>query len=210
MPRWTRWLFLPFVLVFGVWVFFAPHLTVRSMRLAAKAGDAERLSRHIDYPALRESVKQELSKEMGERISGFAGDSRLGRIGERIAGVFGGAALDPAVDTLVRPEALSMMLAGRDLANEYSLLPSGEQDAIEGVDAPDLSEPQSASSSQSQPSPHTNALGTSNFRATMGYESLGRFAVNVQEPYSGRHVTLIMTRDKLLWWKLSAVELPPG
>jgi hypothetical protein len=33
--------------------------------------------------------------------------------------------------------------------------------------------------------------------------------VNVQEPQSGRRVKLILTRDKLLWWKLSAVDLAP-
>jgi hypothetical protein len=101
------------------------------------------------------------------------------------------------------------MLAGRDLANEYSLLPSGENDVVDGVDAPDLSSPSTASAHAQTPA-RASVLDTSGFRATMGYESLGRFGVDVQEPYSGRRVKLILTRDTLLWWKLSAVELPPG
>jgi Protein of unknown function (DUF2939) len=189
-------------LAFAVWVYFAPHLTVRSMRLAAEAGDAQALSRHVDFPALRESVKQQLSKELGTQIAGLAGGSELGRFGAQIAGVLGNNALDQAVDAMVRPETLSAMFAGRDLANEYSLLPSGEASAYDGNNA-DNSAPASQDSGESGLD-----ISDADIRATMGYESLGRFAINVQEPRSGRQVKLILTRDMLLWWKLSEVELP--
>ncbi len=192
---------------FAVWVFFAPHLTVRSMRLAAESGDAQALSKHVDFPALRQSVKEQLAKELGERVSSIAGDSQLGRFGAQIAGALGNSALNPAVEAMVRPETLSMMLAGRDLANEYSLLPSGESEPTEGADAPDLSSDQSPTQPPAQSPAQTPRFNTADIRATMGYESLGRFAINVQEPRSGRHVKLILTRDKLFWWKLSAVEL---
>lgn len=186
-----------FALAFATWLYFAPHLTVRSMRLAAEAGDAEGLSRHIDYPALRESAKQELSQELGGRIGKLVGGRDLGAfgaIGAQIVGALSNNALDQAVDMLVRPETLSAMFAGRDLANEYSLLPSGEVDA----QSPPLADPQ-----------QSPALDTGDFRATMGYEGFSRFAVHVLEPYSGRRVKLILTRDKLLWWELSAVDLDP-
>lgn len=188
-------------LAFAVWVYFAPHLTVRSMRLAAEAGDAEALSRHVDFPALRASLKQQLSKELGAQIASVAGGGELGRFGAQIAGVLGNNALDQAVDALVRPETLSAMFAGRDLANEYSLLPSGESSAYDGSDA--ASAPATAVTSAES----GVDISGSDVRATMGYDSLSRFAVNVQEPRSGRQVKLILTRDMLLWWKLSEVEL---
>ena len=187
-----------FALAFVTWAYFAPHLTVRSMRLAAEAGDADGLSRHIDYPALRESAKQELAQELGGRLGSLVGGrdlGALGAVGAQIVGALGNNALDQAVDALVRPETLSAMFAGRDLANEYSLLPSGEV----GAQEPPLADPGKPAD-----------FDTSDFRATMGYESFGRFAVRVLEPYSGRRVTLILTRDKLLWWKLSAVDLEPA
>lgn len=195
------------VLAFGAWVFFAPYLTVRSMRLAAEAGDAEAFSRHVDYPALRESVKAELSEAMGARIASLAGGSELGRFGAQIAGAFGEQALGPAVDALVRPEALSALFAGRGFANEYALLPSppADDDAV----ANDNAVPETGDASQSGGGGLSEFdIAGSDFRATIGYESFGRFAVDVDEPNGGRRIKLILTRDKLLWWKLSAVELP--
>jgi hypothetical protein len=202
MRRLIAPLALVLAIAFGVLAFFAPHLTVRSMRLAAEAGDAQALSQHVDFPALRESVKQQLSKELGAQIAGFAGSSELGRFGAQIAGVLGNNALDQAVDAMVRPETLSALFAGRDLANEYSLLPSGEIDAYGKNDAASAV-PANGSNGESGID-----ISSADVRATMGYESIGRFAVNVQEPRSGRQVKLILTRDMLLWWKLSELELP--
>ena len=200
MRRFAAPLAVLLALAFSVWAYFAPHLTVRAMRLAAEAGHAQALSRHVDFPALRESVKQQLSKEMGTQIAGLAGGSDLGRLGAQIAGVLGTNALDQAVDAMVRPETLSAMFAGRDLANEYALLPSGDAGAYDGGVA-DSSASNTGTASEFD-------ISGSDIRATMGYESIGRFAVNVQEPHSGRQVKLILTRDMLLWWKLSEVELP--
>ncbi len=191
MRRFVAPLAVLLAMAFTVWTYFAPHLTVRSMRLAAEAGDARALSRHVDFPALRESVKTELSKEFGARIASLTGGSELGRFGARIAGVLGDQALDLTVDGMVRPEALSALFAGHDLANEYALLPSPASEPV-GDD----------------PNASIATIRTSDVHATMGYETLGRFAVNVHEPRSGRRVKLILTRRMLLWWKLSAMELP--
>lgn len=199
-----------FVIAFGAWVFFAPYLTVRSMRLAAEAGDAEAFSRHVDYPALRESVKAELSKAMNAQIVNLAGGSELGRFGAKIAGALGNQALGPAVDALVRPEALSALFAGRGLADEYALLPSPPANGG-GTPVSDVG----SAASENDDAARSGGLSEfeiarSGIRATMGYEGLSRFAVNVDEPSRGRRIVLILTRDKLLWWKLSAVELPDG
>lgn len=189
-----------FVIAFGAWVFFAPYLTVRSMRLAAEAGDAEAFSRHVDYPALRESVKAQLSKAMNAQIANLAGGSELGRFGARIAGALGNQALGPAVDALVRPEALSALFAGTKIADDYALLsPNGW-----GADATRSDEARRWGFTP------FDLTDVPSIRATMGYEGLSRFAVNVEEPSRGRRIVLILTRDKLLWWKLSAVELSDG
>jgi Protein of unknown function (DUF2939) len=203
-----------FALAFGVWAYFAPHLTVRSIRLAAEAGDAAALSEHVDFPALRDSVKQQLAQRLGTRLSAIAGNGALGRFGAQIAGALGSNALDQGVDAMVRPEALSALFAGRDLANEYSLLPSADRAADElaepEIDAEvDTTQTMPAQTSPTQTSPPQNGgIDTAGLRATMGYESLGRFVVTVQEPRTGQDVRLILTRDNLLWWQLSAIELP--
>lgn len=216
MARTLRTLLIAlFVLAFGAWVFFAPYLTVRSMRLAAEAGDAEAFSRYVDYPALRESVKAELSEAMDARIADLAGSSELGRFGAQLAGAFGNRALGPAVDALVRPEALTALFAGRGIADEYAqqLAPLIDGDNAAASDSSVAPTGSSDSDNTSQRAggglSDVDIAGT-DIRATIGYEGFGRFAVNVDEPRSGRRVVLILTRDKLLWWKLSAVDLPEG
>jgi hypothetical protein len=197
------------VLALGVWAYFAPHLTVRSMRMAAEAGDATALSEHVDFPALRDSVKQQLAQRLGTRLSAIAGNGALGRFGAQIAGALGSNALDQAVDAMVRPEALSALFAGRDLANEYSFLPSPDVAADEPAEPEINAEIDTTHTMPAQTGrPQNGGIDTAGLRATMGYESLGRFVVTVQEPRTGQDIKLILTRDKLLWWQLSAIELP--
>ena len=111
----------------------------------------------------------------------------------------------------MRPETLSAIFAGRDFANDDASTPSplasDENDPPSG-DANDLSRFDTPQFDTSRFDPSRFDLAGSDLRATMGYESFGRFAVNVETPSDGQRIKLILTRDKLLWWTLSAVELP--
>jgi hypothetical protein len=84
----------------AAWWFASPLLTLKDMRDAAAANDADRLSAHIDYPALREDLKADLMArmmaEMGKDKSGF------GTIGM----AFGSALIGPVIDGMVSPAGL--------------------------------------------------------------------------------------------------------
>ena len=174
-------------LAFCIWMYFAPHLTVRSMRLAAERGDAEALSAHIDFPALRESVKRQLADAMDERIGGNDTASALGALGARLAT----AIADPMIDAMLTPQALLLMFSGRGLALDGLSLDGLTTAGIRNADA----------------SPGDGGY-LPQWQADMRYQDVSTFTVRLQPDDDAiPPSTLIFKRDKLLLWKLSGIEM---
>lgn len=86
----------------------SPLLAVRGFVAAAKSGDAARLERAVDFPAVRDALKPQLADAMAARART---DPRLS--GTALAGL--GALLAPAiadraVDRLVTPEGIATLV----------------------------------------------------------------------------------------------------
>ncbi len=183
MHRITKLLLAGVLAAFGAWVWFAPHLTVHAMRQAAERGDAEALASHVDFPALRDSVRAQLAARVSDRLGGDSAWSRLGAD-------FATTLAAPAIDAMVSPEALTMLFAGRDMHDRYAgppetASPTADADAHGGID-------------------------TGQWRLSMGYDDLSTFSVKVANDGMGPAPSrLVFKRRHLLWWKLSAIELPP-
>jgi len=52
----------------AVWFYFTPHLVAQEMASAAEERNATKLSRHINFPSLRESVKAEVTAKLAAEI----------------------------------------------------------------------------------------------------------------------------------------------
>jgi hypothetical protein len=74
------------------WFYAAPYSTLYQLKKAIEAQDADEISRHIDLPALRESIKSGLVEKQA------AGKSNLLR---SLGAVLKGAVADPMVEALV-------------------------------------------------------------------------------------------------------------
>lgn len=95
---------LALVLALGAgWYFGSPWWTLRQMRAAAEAGDAAALSAHVDYPAVRESIKGQLK----QRFGASRGLPHLGRLG----GMLAGGLADAAVEAAVSPAGLDAIFS---------------------------------------------------------------------------------------------------
>ena len=184
MRRITKSILALALAAFVAWVWFAPHLTVHAMRKAAERGDAEVLSSHVDFPALRESVRAQLAARVSDRLGDGGALSRLGA-------QFATTLASPAIDAMVSPESLAMIFAGRDMRDRYA----GPEDATPpGADAP---------------ASH-GGIDTGRWRLSMGYDDLSTFSVKVANEGMGPAPSrLVFKRHNLLWWKLSGIELPP-
>ena len=97
------------VLAAGGWWFASPWWTLRAMREAAAAHDEKALSAHVDYPALRASVKSEIAKQMAGSGGGEGGET-LATVVAAIAG--------PIVDAAITPQGVQAMFEVRDVTKQ--------------------------------------------------------------------------------------------
>ena len=105
------------IMVAAGWYFASPIWALKQMRNAANANDSEALSRYVDFPALREDLKSELSAAMIAKAK--TDKSGMGALGM----AFGMALADKMIDGLVSPAGVRVMFAAND-ANGTAKAPS--------------------------------------------------------------------------------------
>jgi len=92
----------------AAWYFGSPAWTLKGMKEAAQAHDAEALNGYIDYPALRESLKAEMMARM--MVEARKDKSGFGALGMAV----GSAVVGPMIDGLVSPAGMrAALLANR-------------------------------------------------------------------------------------------------
>jgi len=179
----NRWIVLISVLLIalGAYVGAGPYLTVRAIREAVKTQDARALSRQVDFPALRASLKLQLNDRLVREAGPDLQSGLLGAFGLSLAGgLIGGV-----VETMVTPVGLGALMEGRKIWKRVD----------GGLSPPDR---HSDGTSRQAPEP----LHDAKYR----YESTSRVTATVQDQ-SGRPLVFVMTRDGLKW-RLSDVRLP--
>jgi|SRR4051812_23539715 hypothetical protein len=122
--RWAGLAAMLAMLAAGGWYVASPGYTLKQMKAAAQANDADRLSSYIDYPALREDMKSELTARMMAEAqkdnSGFG----------PLAVALGSAMVGPLVDAMISPAGVrAMMLSNRK--NRKAPAAVGEDPVIE-------------------------------------------------------------------------------
>jgi hypothetical protein len=103
----------------------SPYYALRQIKTALAERDAEALAGHVDFPALRASVKAQLETSMARSIEATAGSGNpLAALGQSIAS----AMLGKMVDTMVSPAGVVA------LVNKSAVSPQAGADA--SADAP--------------------------------------------------------------------------
>jgi hypothetical protein len=98
------------------WYLASPGWTLRQMKAAADANDPDALNPYIDYPALREELKAEISGRM--IAEGKKDRSPFRRLGLAI----GTATIVPVIDELVTPAGMrAALVAKRDQAQSIAV-----------------------------------------------------------------------------------------
>ena len=168
MKRWF-WLAALLALALLGYVAAGPYLTVRAIREAVKTEDASALARHVDFPALRASLKLQVDDRIVREAGAEAQSSLLGAFGIAVAtGLAGGI-----VDAMVTPVGLGALMEGRKLWNRGS-----------GVAPPSRGD----TSQQAEPLPEP----------VYGFESTSRVTARVATA-SGEPIVLVLTRDGMRW-----------
>jgi hypothetical protein len=100
--KWVPATALAFVVAVAAYWYWSPLLVIHQMKEAVRAHDVEAFNSHVDFPALRESMKDE--------IAGRSGDGAFDGLARMLGGV--------VVDAMVRPEAVMFVLEHGDFAKK--------------------------------------------------------------------------------------------
>ncbi|WP_213764020.1 DUF2939 domain-containing protein [Caballeronia sp. dw_19] len=192
------------VAVLGV-IYASPYIALDRLKRAADARDAQTVNQYVDFPLLRESLKDQVGQLLTRKIDIQKSGNPLAMIGAMI----GAALIGPLVDSYATPDGVAAILNGippRGDPGEKPPVPSEASGAVVvAPEAAQASQPQPAapvvaSPSAPKPPPQTTA----------GYRSFDTFAVNYQHGTGDARYSAILRRYGLFSWKLVAVELNDG
>ena len=177
-----RWLILAVLLAASLlaWVAAGPWFTMHAIGKAVREENHAALARHIDFPPLRASLKDQLGDRLARRVGVEHQTGLLGALGMTVANELAGG----GVDLMVTPYGLGALMEGRKVWNRARGLPP----------------PRTEAGAAARPDPWRNARRR--------YESTSRFTITVPDE-DGAPLVFVLTR-KGLRWKLSDIRLPPA
>lgn len=171
------------VVGFAAAYFGTPVLAARDLTEAAKAGDEAELRRLVDFPAFRESLKDELRDEMVAklRMDNRLGDTALSGLGMILApGLVNGA-----VDLLITPEVIAEVVKTGETPDPTRRLRNREPEAAGEAKGDEV-------------------------KQSYGFRDLNTFTLTLtQADDPEQKLTLLMKRKGLFGWKLSGVDINP-
>lgn len=101
----------------AVYVASGPYRTLNGLQAAITQGDAAAISRYVDFPTLRQNLKDQLNAGAN---SGISGALQNGAISDMIGGI-ANSVVDATVDSLVTPVGLNRILTGAAIiTNNFS------------------------------------------------------------------------------------------
>ena len=124
MKKFLPWLVGLFV-IFAIYLYASPYLVLNSIKNAAQQGDADKLSGYIDFPSVKQSMKDQVKAAMVEELA--ASDEQDGF--EALGTMLAAAMIDPLIDGLVTPDGVALMLQGQKL--DFDLNNDKPEDKLE-------------------------------------------------------------------------------
>jgi hypothetical protein len=89
-------------------VYASPYLTLYQMYQSVDKKDVQGVASHVDFPALRQSVKTNVQAIVHKETS-----QQQNPLMDILGSVLGGVVLEPVVDTVVTPEGVAALLEGQ-------------------------------------------------------------------------------------------------
>jgi ankyrin repeat protein len=175
---------LGIISIFSAWFYFSPYLTVQGIQKAASEKNTEEISKHIDYPALRESVKAQIQAQLQKEM---AKQAQSGNPFAAFGMAFAQSMVEPMVNTIVSPQEIAAAMQGKS--------PNAEQNSAKD----------NAEQAQTTPTPQDPP---SEPEISMGYESFNVFVVQVKSKKSDLQSLGLVFKRNGLDWKLSELRLP--
>jgi len=192
------------VLIALAFAYASPYIALDRLKRAADARDAATVNQYVDFPAFRESLKEQLGALLRRRIGAESHGNPLAALGAMI----GVALIGPLVDAYATPDGVAALLNGIPPRGEPGERPPAPPDASASSSnggnpaaappAPPAPPAASAENSSKPPQPP---------QTSAGYRSLNEFVVTYQHGVGDTRYAAIFHREGLFTWKLAAVDL---
>ena len=96
--------------LFAIYVVAAPFITVYRMKSAAENHDGEALSDHIEFPSVRQSLKDQMNAMFTKKM--VEDEEMKDNPFAALGAVFAGVIVDKMVDAYVTPAGITQLMAG--------------------------------------------------------------------------------------------------
>ena len=96
------------VVVIGGYFYASPYLVLNNIKSAVEVGDSEKLSAYIDYPSVRQGLKDQFKAKI---LNDVATDKT--NEWQALGAKFASTMIDKVVDTMVTPEGVTLLLQGK-------------------------------------------------------------------------------------------------
>lgn len=170
----------------GAYLAATPYISINQFREALAQGDLPAIERHVDFPSVRESLKEQLKtkliKEIGGRTEGNSWvDLGLGALGYAIAEPM----VEAAVNVYVSPAGMKALMVGTEPA-----MP----DSLESGGAP----------STDQTTPAGSAADLQ-----LSYKTPNLFVISARDTAPPEQtIRFNFERSNVVDWKLTSISLP--
>lgn len=180
----------------------SPYMALNNLKRAADARDAQTVNQYVDFPALRESLKQQVAALLTRRFEAHSNGNPLAAIGAMI----GVALIGPLVDAYATPDGVAALLNGMPPRGDPGERPPVPP-AAENASAPTPAAPAVGTSANSAANSENSATPPQPPQTTAGYRGLNEFVVTYQHGAGDARYSAILRREGLFTWKLAAVNL---
>lgn len=190
------------VLALIVLAYASPYLVLSRVRDAAQQRDAAMIDKYVDYPALRTSLKQQVTQWLSRRVQTQKLQHPLAALGALVGMAF----VDPLVDAYATPDGVAALLAGLPPRGEPGEAPPPMSDQA-------MKQAQQAPQQQQTPpgpAPASPAAPPSEPRAksSAGYRDRDTFALNYAQGADTPPYSVVFHRRGWFSWQIDAVEIP--
>ncbi|TCG06121.1 hypothetical protein BZM27_28670 [Paraburkholderia steynii] len=182
------------------YAYASPYIALDRLKRAADSRDVETVNEYVDYPALRDSLKLQVTGLLTRRLDVQHNGNPLAAIGAMI----GVALIGPLVDAYATPDGVAALLNGIPPRGEPGERPPPPPAAR--ADNPAPNSPQTPAPAPSQANANSNTPPQPP-QTTAGYRGVNEFVVSYQHGVGDTRYAAIFRRQGLFTWKLSAVDL---
>lgn len=162
------------IVIIAIYLYASPYLALNNIKKAAQAGDADTLSEYIDFPSVKQGLKDQINAQIMKEVTQQDTDGF-----EALGAMLATAMIDKAVDGIVTPDGVAMMVQGQK--------PDLNGDAVEQTDV--------------------EQAGEKKLDYKTNYITYKSFKVSLSNPDYEDNLDIIMRRDGLSW-KVHRINLP--